>query len=142
MSKAVLTKSQRNGTKMKILFSVVALSLVNISSHQALAHAHLVGTIPEKGATIHAAPKEVMLHFSEDLETSMCKMTVKNTKNGKVVSEGKPKISGSDANSLEVTLNPLKSEKASYTVNWKAVSKDTHTMQGTFEFTFDPGAKE
>ena len=65
-----------------------------------------------------------------------------HSKTGETVCEGKVLPGASGKNGLERSLKPLKSEKADYEVNWKAVSKDAHKMQGSYKFTVDPGAKQ
>ncbi|MBC7690246.1 MAG: copper resistance protein CopC [Methylotenera sp.] len=108
----------------------------------ALAHAHVKKSDPAKDAVLSAAPKKVSIDFSEDLELAMSKLEVKNSKTGETVCEGKVIAGPSGKNGLERSLKPLKSEKATYEVNWKAVSKDAHKMQGSYKFSVDPGAKE
>lgn len=118
-------------------FATLALFAFAVSA-PAFAHTHLESSVPAKDATLAQAPEMVSLKFSEGLETAMCKLQVKNVKSGEVVSDGKPTKRGEDENTLQIALKPLKKEKAAYEVSWKAVSKDTHKMQGTYTFTLDP----
>ncbi len=114
---------------------VLSLSMVSLP---ALAHTHLESSVPAKNSTITLAPEAVSLKFSEGLETAMCKLLVKNVKSGEVVSDGNPTMRGQDENTLQIAMKPLKKEKATFEVSWKAVSKDTHKMQGTYTFTLNP----
>lgn len=107
----------------------------------AFAHAHLASSSPAKDSVVHSAPTDVTLHFSEELEPSMCKLDVKNFKTGEVVSQGAIATNGEDKSSLKIALKSLGNEKADYEVSWKAVSKDSHKMPGKYKFTFDPKAK-
>ena len=107
----------------------------------AFAHAHLVKSSPVKDSTIHSAPNEVILNFSEDLELAMCKVQVKDLKSGKIVSQGKLENPDGKKNSIKVELEPLKNEKSKYEVSWKAVSTDSHRMPGKFVFSYEPQAK-
>ena len=103
----------------------------------AFAHAHIKESTPAKDAIVHEAPHEVMIRFSEELESSMSKLEVKNLKTGEIVSE-KTVQGGNDKSSLRTSLKGLKNEKSKYQVLWKAVSKDSHSMKGSYEFTVDP----
>lgn len=120
--------------------SIVASLLLGLPS-MAFAHAHLVKSSPAKDSTVYSAPNEVVLSFSEDLELAMCKVQVKDLKNGEVVSQGKLENQDGKRNSLKVALEPLKNEKAKYEVSWKAVSIDSHRMPGNFTFSYEPGVK-
>jgi methionine-rich copper-binding protein CopC len=119
------------------LISVIAI-MFSIYGARAFAHAHLQEAIPAQNSVVHQAPSEVRLKFSEDLETGLSKIEVKDVDSGILVSSGKSSNGGQDSNTLEVALKPLKKEKSKYRVTWKAVSKDSHKMQGAYEFTFDP----
>jgi methionine-rich copper-binding protein CopC len=106
----------------------------------AQAHAHLQKSTPAKDSVVSTMPSEVVLHFSEELETTMCKLTVKESKSGELVSTGSVVQEGTDGNSLKISLKNLKNEKAQYEVAWKAISKDAHSMPGSYKFTFSPTA--
>ena len=117
-----------------------ALTLI-LAPTVAFAHAHMVSSAPSKDSVIHAAPTDVTVHFSEELEPSMCKLDVKNLKTGETVSQGAVTTDGEEKSSLKTSLKPFKNEQAEYEVSWKAVSKDSHKMPGKYKFTFDPKAK-
>jgi methionine-rich copper-binding protein CopC len=102
----------------------------------AFAHAHLTSSNPAKNAVLHSAPKEIVLHFSEALELSMCKLQVKDLANGDVVSDGTP-VEAGDKSSMKIQLKSLKSAKSTYEVSWKAVAQDAHSMPGKFQFSTD-----
>lgn len=121
---------------MKSLFVFFAAIF---SFNNVYAHAHIVETEPVKESSVKLAPKDVVVKFSESLEIAMSKVEVKNSANGEVVSE--KTMAGIDSSTLKVHLKVLKNEKAKYEVNWKAVSKDSHTMKGSYSFTVDPNAK-
>jgi methionine-rich copper-binding protein CopC len=105
---------------------------------QAFAHAHLQKAEPAQNAVVHVAPAQVTVKFSEELETTMSKLEVKEVASGLVVSTGKVSGGGQGDSTLQISLKPLKKDKAKYQVTWKAVTKDTHKMQGTYNFTYDP----
>lgn len=117
---------------------IILLALSGLS-FSARAHTHIQETQPAKETTVKANPENVVIKFSESLETAMSKIEVKNSKTGEIVSE--KTMPGSDDSTLQVHLKNIKNEKVKYVVSWKAVSKDSHTMKGTYSFTIDPIAK-
>lgn len=127
--------------QFKISHVVIAgLSIgLSLSPAYSWAHAHLHQSVPADKAVLKSAPSKVTLEFTEELETAMSKVVVKNSKTGEVVSEGKLSDGGTgNAGTLEIALKPLKKAKTTYVVDWKAVSRDTHRMQGKMTFTVDP----
>lgn len=126
------------------LMKIYRLSVVIFSfvfPFYTFAHTHLIESNPKENAVVYEAPSKVILHFSEDLETAMCKVEVKNLSTNEIVSEGKVTEVENDKKSLQVSLKTLKNEKTKFEVFWKVVSKDTHRMQGNYQFTFDIKAK-
>lgn len=124
----------------KYLTGPILIGLLCSQPFLAFAHAHIKESTPAKDAIVNVAPQEVSIKFSEDLEASMSKLEVKNIKTGDVVSEATTQI-GEDKASLKAALKNIKNEKSTYQVSWKAVSKDGHTMKGSYDFTLDPKVK-
>ncbi len=123
---------------MTKLQKIICLSgSILLQSQLVSAHAHLVESQPAKDEVVVIAPTEVRAKFSEDLEFTMSKIEVQNVATHEVVSQN-AKAGEKDKKILITTLNPLKNEKASYQVSWKAVTKDSHTMKGTYIFIFNP----
>jgi methionine-rich copper-binding protein CopC len=108
--------------------SVVVLSLLLFAPTGAKAHAFLDHASPLVGSTVAAAPHEVALWFTQNLEPAFSSVQVTDA-NGARVDSGKPQISG---NSMRVGLKSLAS--GSYKVHWRALSVDTHTTEGSFSF--------
>lgn len=104
---------------------------VFICAASASAHARLERSEPKADSTLRQPPKTVELWFSEELEASMSTVAVTDQaskrvdKNNAALSEGNKK--------LQVELEDLGS--GTYTVDWKALSTDGHTMKGKFTFT-------
>jgi len=94
----------------------------------ALAHAHLDHAVPAVGSTVAAAPQEVTLFFTQNLEPAFSSVAVTDT-SGASVTDGKAQIAG---NSMHVALKAV--GPGTYTVHWHAVSVDTHKTQGDFTF--------
>src|SRR5947209_2149783 len=96
----------------------------------AFGHARLVRSQPAANAKLKEAPKLVELWFSEDLEPTMSTIVVTDQsgkrvdKNNATVAEGNKK--------LQIDLEDLGS--GTYTVEWKALATDQHTMKGKFIF--------
>jgi methionine-rich copper-binding protein CopC len=97
----------------------------------AFAHAHLVRAVPAVGGTVHDAPSEVTLRFSEKLEPKFSSIVVRDSA-GKQVDKGDAAVDKADRMLIRVPLPPL--EPGVYKVEWKAVSTDTHKVSGDFTF--------
>jgi len=96
----------------------------------ALAHAKLVRSQPAANATLTQPPKLIELWFSEELEASFSTIIV-HDQNGKHVDRNDVVI-GEGGKKLQISLEDLPS--GAYTVEWKALSTDGHTMKGQFGF--------
>jgi len=95
------------------------------------AHASLVRTSPSVGSIMSVPPHEVILTFTERLEAAFSKLTVVDA-SGSEVSEGKAQVND---NTMRVNLKPLSA--GIYKVNWRALSTDTHRIDGSFTFAVD-----
>jgi len=94
----------------------------------AQAHAHLTQSVPAAGATVAAAPEQVSLTFTENLEPAFSTVEVTDG-SGARVDTGKAAVSG---NTMQVGLKA--GAPGTYHVKWHVVSVDTHTTQGSFTF--------
>ena len=103
-------------------------------SAPASAHARLEQTSPAEGASLTAAPPEVMLRFNEVVNGDLSEVTVKTGSTD--VAEGSVEVEG------DSLYQPLSSDmpEGDYTVTYKVVSADGHPVSGTFDFTY--GAPE
>jgi methionine-rich copper-binding protein CopC len=97
----------------------------------ASAHAHLVRATPAVGGTVQAAPNEVTLHFNERLEGAFSAVVVRDA-GGKQVDKGDAHLDKGDRAVLHISLPPL--TPGVYTVEWRAMSSDTHKVNGNFTF--------
>jgi methionine-rich copper-binding protein CopC len=107
------------------LFTFTAISAAN-------AHAFLDHAEPRVGSTVSAAPKEVVLLFTQNLEPAFSTIEVSDA-NGARVDLGKPKIS---TTTMRVGVKPL--PPGTYRVRWQVLSVDTHTTEGSFSFHVGP----
>ena len=103
--------------------------------HAASAHALLRKAVPGVGSTVHSTPPDLDLLFSEAVEPSLCRVTVRDAA-GAQWQGGAPRTAPGDARHLLVGLKQLGA--GAYTVEWHAVSVDSHATDGKFSFTVAP----
>jgi copper resistance protein C len=102
------------------------------STGQVLAHAKLVSASPAQDQMAMPPPTELRLKFSEAIELKFTRVKVTGP-DGKVIKTGPVKLDPADKTTLIVPLaDPLSDGK--YTVDWQAVSADTHKVKGTYSF--------
>jgi methionine-rich copper-binding protein CopC len=116
-----------------VRITVTALSLLFLTISAAAAHAHasLAHASPSVGSIMSVAPHEVILTFTERLEAAFSALIVMDS-NGTEVTQGKAQVND---NTMRVSLKPLNA--GIYKVNWRAVSTDTHKIEGSFTFRVD-----
>ncbi|PZU92689.1 MAG: copper resistance protein [Chelatococcus sp.] len=113
----------------------LALTLaLALAATQASAHAHLKTASPAEGATV-AAPAEITLGFTEELEVKLSSIIVKDAR-GVVVSAAPAEAVRGDRKALKVRLKPV--SPGAYSVEWAATSVDTHRVNGQYRFTVRP----
>ncbi len=95
---------------------------------EASAHALLDHAEPRVGNTVATAPREVTLWFTQKLEPAFSSVAVTNSA-GQRVDTGKTRVSG---NQMSVSLRS--GGAGTYRVNWRVLSVDTHTTDGSFTF--------
>jgi hypothetical protein len=83
------------------------------------------------GSQVPAAPAQVKLWFTEPLESVFSTVTVVDA-SGRRVDRADASVDGAEKTLLRVSLQDL--EPGAYTVQWRAVSIDTHVTQGEFVF--------
>jgi methionine-rich copper-binding protein CopC len=122
--------------KMKMrTVQMIAIGLMVLIPEFAFAHAHLKNSEPAKDAMLEKFPAEIRMEFSERLEMAMSKTDVKNAVTNEVVSEDKLS-EGSKDNTMIIKLkNPSGAGIGHYIVHWTAVAKNTHKMEGRYEFS-------
>jgi copper resistance protein C len=109
------------------LAGMIPLLLV-LATGQASAHAMLDHAEPRVGNKVATAPREVTLWFTQKLEPAFSSVTVTNAE-GQRVDTGKPRVSG---NQMSVALRSAGA--GTYRVNWRVLSVDAHTTDGSFTF--------
>jgi methionine-rich copper-binding protein CopC len=115
-------------TRFIVATFLMMLPALTLGAATAQAHAFLDHASPLVGSTVAAAPHEVSLTFTQNLEPAFSTVTVTDS-SGAQVNTGKASVSG---NTMRVGLKSI--GPGSYKVNWHALSVDTHTTQGSFSF--------
>ena len=114
----------------------VFMLLAAVTAHVALAHAKLERSLPRAGSQPDRPPKLAELWFSEELRQGFSSIEVKD-KAGRRVDRGEVTHS-EDGKKAQVELEEL--EAGAYTVVWKVLSADEHTIRGRFTFTVTAAA--
>ena len=114
---------------MRKFLTLVPLLLIALAPVAARAHAFLDHASPLVGSTVPAAPHEVVLTFTQNLEAAFSTAQVTDS-GGARVDQGNAAVSG---NTMTIGLKAL--GPGSYKVHWHALSVDTHTTEGAFTFT-------
>ena len=109
------------------IVAIIPLLLLLVTG-EASAHAFLDHAEPRVGNTVATAPREVTLWFTQKLEPAFSSITVTNSA-GQRVDTGKTRVSG---NQMSVSLRS--GGAGTYRVNWRVLSADTHTTDGSFTF--------
>jgi methionine-rich copper-binding protein CopC len=118
---------------MRIPSIIASLALLLfLVSVAARAHALLDRAEPRVGSTVNAAPREVSLFFTQNLEPAFSTVEVTDA-SGRRVDEGKPSI---DGNAMRVQLRAI--PPGTYRVKWHVLSVDTHATEGGFSFRVGP----
>ena len=110
------------------LFAGLLLAFLPIAG---LGHAKLVRSEPKAKSSLSQAPKLVELWFSEELEPGLATIEVKDQQ-GTRVYRGAVTLSEA-GKKAQIELGELRA--GVYTVTWKAVAADEHTMRGNFSFS-------
>jgi copper resistance protein C len=113
---------------MRTLIILVSLLFVALGASAARAHAFLDHASPLVGSTVTAAPHEVALWFTQNLEPAFSSVEVTDGSGGRV-DTGKAAVSG---NTMRIGLKAI--GPGSYHVRWHALSVDTHSTEGSFTF--------
>jgi len=98
----------------------------------AAAHAFLDHAMPAVGSTVHEAPVQIKLWFTQRLEPAFSSVQVLD-QSGKRLDKGDSRLDPADTELLLVSVPQLAPGK--YRVTWRVLSVDTHVTEG--DFTFD-----
>jgi len=118
--------------KRALIFAALATAL---SAQAAQAHAFLDHAVPAVGSTVAAAPTQVQLFYTQDLEPAFSGATLADA-NGQPIATG-PAVFD-PRNKAEMVLNLPRLPPGHYKVSWHALSVDTHRTTGAFSFDVQP----
>ncbi|WFU37798.1 copper resistance protein CopC [Bradyrhizobium sp. CB82] len=121
---------RRSSLSSSILFMVVLLT--SLTPGEVSAHAELDHAEPRVGNKVASPPREVTLWFTQKLEAAFSSISVTGP-SGQRVDAGKARVSG---NQMSVSLKAAGA--GTYHVNWRVLSVDTHTTDGSFTFQVGP----
>jgi methionine-rich copper-binding protein CopC len=123
----------RSAVEEGAMRTLLALVLVAFVATQAAAHAVLESTSPASGAVLTTSPAELRLTFSERIEPRFSAVEV--LRDGAKVATRAPHADPA-RNALVLPLPPLAPGR--YQVRWRAVSADSHRIEGSFAFEVRP----
>jgi copper transport protein len=102
----------------------------------AWAHALLIDTSPERGATLREQPRQVVLRFNENVEGNFGAVRVFNAK-AKRVDDARTLHPGGDGSQLAVGLKPGLPD-GTYVATYRVISADGHPVSGGLVFAVGP----
>ena len=100
----------------------------------AFAHARLLSTSPADGAVVPTPPREVLVRFDDKVRPLSGTTVVRNSDRRSVVA-GKPHSVGD-----EVVIPLRRLANGAYSVRWRVLSDDGHTIQGVSAFAVGIGS--
>jgi len=118
--------------RLSTLGTAVAIA-IGLVATPAMAHPKLLFASPAADAAGSTTTKEIKLNFSEGVIAKFSGLELKD-ESGKAISTGAPSTDPKDQKQLIVSL-PEPLAPGRYTVNWHAVSEDTHRVKGQYSFT-------
>ncbi len=111
---------------------IIAFLASSLAATAAFAHAFLDHAIPSVGGSVHGPVSELRIWYTQGVVVAFSSFTV--TGPGGPVPASKPVNNPSNQQEVIVHLGRALGP-GSYTVNWRALSVDTHTTTGSFRFT-------
>ena len=134
--------TQRPLAVLALLATLTGLlfSLLLAGASPASAHAALIGSDPQDGAVVAAAPSRITLTFSEQIAVGDDSIRVLEP-SGKRADTGAPRdLTNGDSVRYGVALRGGLPD-GTYTVAWQAVSADSHPVSGAFTFSIGAPSK-
>jgi len=115
------------------------LAALLLAPAAASAHALLIDTVPQRGATLKTPPREVVLHFSEAVEGNFGAVRVFDAA-ARRVDDGRSFHPGGSGARLAVGLKPGLPD-GTYVATYRVISADSHPISGGLVFSVGaPGA--
>lgn len=127
----MIVRERRGGGRLAGVM-ILALLLSVLFAGPVAAHATLVQVTPVDGAVIAQAPAEVRLHFSERVGLSAGSIKLLAPDGTRV---DVPAATATDDGSTAVQPLPAGLGPGTYTVLWRVLSEDTHSVFGAVTFS-------
>ncbi|MQA94983.1 MAG: copper resistance protein CopC [Streptosporangiales bacterium] len=127
----------RRGLTRALITAATLATLLFGSALPAFAHNTLTGSDPKDGATLDAAPEQVVLTFDQAIGGDGTGVVVQGPGDARV-EDGAPQVTDNKV------VQPLKAltEAGEYRVGYRAVSADGHPVTGEVTFTLSEAAVE
>ena len=133
-----MVRLNREGVARKLWCLLAALMALAALATPVWAHAKLIRSQPQANETITQSPGKLELWFNEELQSQFNSVVVTDESGRRV---DKNNISLAEVNKkVEIGLEDLADGK--YTVAWKVLSADQHTLKGQFTFIVKLSAKQ
>jgi methionine-rich copper-binding protein CopC len=113
--------------------ALLSLALLFVGSGPASAHASLVGSDPEDGATLKSAPSAITFTFSENIG---------NPAYVAVTAPNGSKVDVTDVRAVDNKVSatiPDVDQKGRYSASYRVVSADGHPVEGTIHYSTTAG---
>lgn len=126
-----MSKLMVRSSAFAVVVAVVAL-VAGVFAGPASAHSALIGSSPDQGAKVAAAPERVVLTFNEDIKSAYATLVVVGP-DGNYWQKGDPAVNGAEVSVPLQGLGPV----GEYKINYRVTSADGHPIEGqrTFELT-------
>jgi copper transport protein len=123
------------GSRSRATLAVVAMTvgLLLLPKTAAWAHAELLETSPPNGAHLDAAPRQVVLRFSESVLPVRSGFSLLDGSGETIAAPSARRVPG-DATRISMPL-PTSLGDGVYVVDWRVVSADSHPVHGAFVFS-------
>jgi len=118
--------------KIPSAFAASILAAV-LATGSAWAHAHLVTATPADGAALTAAPDNISITLTEDIEPAFSHLKLATAAGG-MIPLAAERADGKALSARPSTALP----PGAYTVDWQVLSVDGHKTSGSFGFTVEP----
>ncbi len=115
------------------MFPLIVLIISFIGINTVSAHAYITNSNPSENEILEEAPEKVYIEFNEKIQTGFTILNVLNS-SGERVDQKNIVINPDTEKSIEVDLKPELPNDI-YTVEWRVVSADGHSVSGMLPFS-------